>query len=152
MKVAFATNDLIHINAHFGWARKLAIYDVTQDGFQFVETIEFYGDLKEDGNEDKLVPKIEALADCIVSTNDILTKSDFLENPRVPLLEKALQQEISKARAVCAANGDNAEVCAAAWETVNELEAELAFCKGQPPAKSALEEYRVQSAPVLTTT
>lgn len=66
MKIAFATNDLIHINAHFGWAKKLAVYDVTADGYQFVETIEFSGDLKEDGNEDKLVPKIEALADCII--------------------------------------------------------------------------------------
>ncbi|MBE9183095.1 nitrogen fixation protein NifX [Oculatella sp. LEGE 06141] len=66
MKIAFATNDLIHINAHFGWAKKLAVYDVTPDGYQFVETIEFSGDLKEDGNEDKLVPKIEALADCTI--------------------------------------------------------------------------------------
>lgn len=66
MKIAFATNDLIHINAHFGWSKKLAIYDVTADGFEFVETIEFSGDLKEDGNEDKLVPKIEALADCTI--------------------------------------------------------------------------------------
>lgn len=66
MKIAFATNDLIHINAHFGWAKKLAIYAVTADGFEFVETIEFSGDLKEDGNEDKLVPKIEALADCTI--------------------------------------------------------------------------------------
>jgi CBS domain-containing protein len=81
----------------------------------------------------------------IVSLHDILTKSDFLENPRVPLLEKALQQEISNARAVCAANGANAEACAAAWESVNEVEAELAFCKGQPPAKSAFEEYKVAS-------
>lgn len=66
MKIAFATNDLIHINAHFGWAKKLAVYHVTPDGYEFVETIEFSGDLKEDGNEDKLVPKIEALADCTI--------------------------------------------------------------------------------------
>jgi nitrogen fixation protein NifX len=66
MKIAFATNDLVHINAHFGWARKLAIYEVTPDGYQFIETIEFSGDLKEDGNEDKLVPKIEALVDCAI--------------------------------------------------------------------------------------
>lgn len=87
----------------------------------------------------------------IISTQDILTKSDFLENPRVPLLEKALQQEISNARAVCAANGDNTEACAAAWDAVNELEAELAFCKGQPPAQSALAE-RIAVAPALATT
>ncbi|MBD2313079.1 nitrogen fixation protein NifX [Desertifilum sp. FACHB-1129] len=66
MKIAFATNDLIHINAHFGWAKQLAVYDVTPQGFQFIETLEFAGDLKEDGNEDKLVPKLEALADCTI--------------------------------------------------------------------------------------
>lgn len=66
MKIAFATNDLVHINAHFGWAKKIAVYDVTPDGYRFVETIEFSGDLKEDGNEDKLVPKIEALSDCTI--------------------------------------------------------------------------------------
>ncbi|OKH39101.1 hypothetical protein NIES2119_08205 [[Phormidium ambiguum] IAM M-71] len=88
----------------------------------------------------------------IISTQDILTKSDFLENPRVPLLEKALQQEISNARAVCAANADNTEACAAAWEAVNELEAELAFCKGQPPVQSALEQYGAPSVPTLATT
>ncbi|WP_416669601.1 CBS domain-containing protein [Egbenema bharatensis] len=81
----------------------------------------------------------------IVSMHDILTKSDFLNNPRVPLLEKALQQEISNARAVCAANGGDSEACAAAWEAVNEVEAELAFCKGQPPAQTAFEEYKVAS-------
>jgi nitrogen fixation protein NifX len=66
MKIAFATSDLVHINAHFGWARQIAVYDVTPDGYQFLETLEFYGTLKEDGNEDKLVPKIEALADCTI--------------------------------------------------------------------------------------
>lgn len=66
MKIAFATNDLVHINAHFGWARKIAIYDVTPDGYKFIETVEFSGDLKEDGNEDKLVPKIAALEDCTI--------------------------------------------------------------------------------------
>ncbi|MCD8487233.1 MAG: nitrogen fixation protein NifX [Desertifilum sp.] len=66
MKIAFATNDLVHINAHFGWAKQLAVYDVTPQGFQFIETLEFAGDLKEDGNEDKLVPKLEALADCTI--------------------------------------------------------------------------------------
>jgi len=88
----------------------------------------------------------------IVSTHDILSKGDFLENPRVPLLEKALQQEISNARAVCAAQGAEAEACVAAWETVNELEAELAFCKGQAPAKTAFEEYNAASTPILATT
>ncbi|PPS44860.1 nitrogen fixation protein NifX [Chroococcidiopsis sp. TS-821] len=66
MKIAFTTNDQVHINAHFGWARKIDIYEVSPDEYKFVKTLRFDGDLKEDGNEDKLVPKIEALADCTI--------------------------------------------------------------------------------------
>jgi nitrogen fixation protein NifX len=66
MKIAFTTNDLVHINAHFGWAKKIAVYEVSPEGYQFRETLEFGGELKEDGNEDKLVPKIEALEGCTI--------------------------------------------------------------------------------------
>jgi nitrogen fixation protein NifX len=66
MKIAFATQDLIHINAHFGSAKQMAVYDVSPDGYQYLETIGFDGKLDEDGNEDKLVPKIEALSDCTI--------------------------------------------------------------------------------------
>jgi nitrogen fixation protein NifX len=64
MKIAFATSDRTHINAHFGWAKKMDVYEVSTDGYEFLKTISFDGDLKEDGNEDKLLPKIEALQDC----------------------------------------------------------------------------------------
>ncbi|UFZ04184.1 nitrogen fixation protein NifX [Bradyrhizobium ontarionense] len=66
MKVAFATQDLKRVDAHFGWAKNIAIYDVDTVGHRFVETVEFDGDLKEDGNEDKLAPKIEAIKDCAI--------------------------------------------------------------------------------------
>lgn len=66
MKIAFATSDNLHINAHFGWAKQIAVYEVSPDGYDFLETVKFDGDLKEDGNEDKLVPKIEALSDCTI--------------------------------------------------------------------------------------
>jgi nitrogen fixation protein NifX len=66
MKVAFATQDLKRVDAHFGWAKNIAIYDVNPDGHHFVEAIQFDGDLKEDGNEDKLAPKIEAIKDCTI--------------------------------------------------------------------------------------
>jgi nitrogen fixation protein NifX len=62
MKVAFATHDLATVDAHFGWAKTLALYDVTPDSATFLELLSFEGDLKEDGNEDKLTPKVEALA------------------------------------------------------------------------------------------
>jgi nitrogen fixation protein NifX len=66
MKVAFATQDLKRVDAHFGWAKNIAIYDVGPDGHKFLEAVQFDGDLKEDGNEDKLAPKIEAIKDCAI--------------------------------------------------------------------------------------
>ncbi|MDD1521666.1 MULTISPECIES: nitrogen fixation protein NifX [Bradyrhizobium] len=66
MKVAFATQDLRRVDAHFGWAKNIAIYDVAPGGHVFVEAIEFEGDLKEDGSDDKLAPKIEAVKDCAI--------------------------------------------------------------------------------------
>jgi len=64
MKVAFSTQDLQCVDAHFGWAKNIAVYDVRPDGYSFVETFSFQGDLQEDGNEDKLAPKIAAIHDC----------------------------------------------------------------------------------------
>jgi nitrogen fixation protein NifX len=66
MKVAFATQDLQRVDAHFGWAKNIAIYDIFPDEDHFVEAISFDGDLKEDGDEDKLLPKIEAIKDCAI--------------------------------------------------------------------------------------
>ncbi len=66
MKVAFATQDLKRVDAHFGWAKNIAIYEVMPEESHFVEAIQFEGDLQEDGNEDKLAPKIEAIRDCAI--------------------------------------------------------------------------------------
>jgi nitrogen fixation protein NifX len=66
MKVAFATQDLKRVDAHFGWAKNISIYELTEDGHHFLETVQFDGDLQEDGNEDKLGPKIEAVKDCAI--------------------------------------------------------------------------------------
>jgi nitrogen fixation protein NifX len=66
MKVAFCTQDLGQVDAHFGWAKNIAIYDVGPDGHRFVEAIQFDGDLQEDGNEDKLAPKLDAIKDCAI--------------------------------------------------------------------------------------
>ena len=66
MKVAFSTQDLQRVDAHFGWAKNLAIYEVSPEGHRFLEAIQFEGDLKEDGNEDKLAPKLEAIKDCTI--------------------------------------------------------------------------------------
>jgi nitrogen fixation protein NifX len=64
MKVAFSTQDLKRVDAHFGWAKNISIYELTQKDWTFIETVQFEGDLKEDGDEDKLAPKLEAIKDC----------------------------------------------------------------------------------------
>lgn len=66
MKVAFTTQDMQRVDAHFGWAKNIAIYEISPEGHQFVEAIQFEGDLQEDGNEDKLTPKIDAIRDCAI--------------------------------------------------------------------------------------
>ncbi|BAP88500.1 iron-molibdenum cofactor processing protein [Burkholderiales bacterium GJ-E10] len=66
MKVAFATQDRQRVDAHFGWAKNIAVYDVRPDGYDYVQTYTFDGDLQEDGNEDKLAPKLDAIRDCAI--------------------------------------------------------------------------------------
>ena len=66
MKIAFATQDQQRVDAHFGWARHLAVYEVTPQGYHFVQDFGFGDDLAEDGNEDKLAPKLTAIADCTI--------------------------------------------------------------------------------------
>jgi nitrogen fixation protein NifX len=65
MKIAFATQDLKRVDAHFGWAKNIAIYDVSPKGYAFLEAVQFDGDLQE-GAEDKLAPKLEAIRDCAI--------------------------------------------------------------------------------------
>ncbi|MEH2226176.1 nitrogen fixation protein NifX [Nostoc sp.] len=66
MKIAFTTSDRVHINAHFGWAKMIDVYEITDEGYDFVETLTFEGELKEDGNEDKITPKLESIGDCTI--------------------------------------------------------------------------------------
>ena len=66
VKIAFATQDLKRVNAHFGWARNLAVYEVSPEESRLVEVFQFDGNLKEDGDEDKISPKVEAIRDCAI--------------------------------------------------------------------------------------
>ncbi|BAY28978.1 dinitrogenase iron-molybdenum cofactor biosynthesis domain-containing protein [Tolypothrix tenuis PCC 7101] len=64
MKVAFTTSDGTHIDTHFGVAKEIDVYEVSKDGFNFVETLTFEGDLEAAEHEDKITPKMEAIIDC----------------------------------------------------------------------------------------
>jgi len=63
LKIAFATTDMETVNQHFGSAKSFAIYAVNMDDAQLLEAAEF-GELSQDGNEDKLSVKIELLDGC----------------------------------------------------------------------------------------
>lgn len=68
LRVAIATDDLEHLNAHFGSARKFAIYEVWKTGHRFVAAHEF-ADVtaqkgRHDDQDDRISPKIAALDGC----------------------------------------------------------------------------------------
>lgn len=77
----------------------------------------------------------------LISTSDILHKSDFVEKPKAKLLEEEIQEAIAKARQICADKGATSEDCAVAWDIVEELQAEAAHQKAEKPPKTAFQEY-----------
>lgn len=77
----------------------------------------------------------------IISLTDILARSSCLEQPRSLLLEQELQDEIKKARIVCVEKGINSTECAAAWDVVEEIQAEIAHQLAEKPLKTAFEDY-----------
>jgi len=63
IKVAFATTDRARVNQHFGAAEAFAIYEVTPDKATLVGVAEFAEEAM-DGNEDKLIAKVDFLEGC----------------------------------------------------------------------------------------
>ncbi len=59
-RVAFASSDLKKVDQHFGSAERFAIYEVQPNDISMIEVFEF-GDLAQDGNENKLLEKFVAL-------------------------------------------------------------------------------------------
>ncbi|WP_422846116.1 nitrogen fixation protein NifX [Acidovorax sp. M2(2025)] len=66
MKIAFATQDKESVNAHFGWAKHILVYEISPEGYSLVRSFDFGDKLQEDGDEDKLAPKLEAIQDCAI--------------------------------------------------------------------------------------
>lgn len=69
MKVAFATQDLKTMDAHFGGARNMAIYEIGREGYRFVEAIRFDAVSAQDGvhadpDVDRIAPRVDALEGC----------------------------------------------------------------------------------------
>ncbi len=63
LQIAFATNDLRHVNQHFGAARSFAIYAVDEEHAELIEAAQF-GEHERDHNEDKLTAKLNMLQHC----------------------------------------------------------------------------------------
>jgi len=73
MKVAFATTDNTSVNEHFGRAGSFAVYDMTAEGYRFVEIRKFADgmdrtvmDSRDSGplHESAVQNKVDRLADC----------------------------------------------------------------------------------------
>ena len=84
----------------------------------------------------------------IISISDILNKSDFVEKPKDMFIEDRIEAAREDARAICAEKGDTSRECAAAWDVVEELQAESsrqraekkvnsfeAYCEDNPEAQ-----------------
>lgn len=55
-------------------------------------------------------------------------------------IQEKIQEEVEQARAVCDVTGSNSAECAAAWDAVEELQAEASHQR-QNKQKNSLEQY-----------
>ncbi|GHT83522.1 protein NifX [Betaproteobacteria bacterium] len=63
LKLAFASDDRLRVNQHFGSATAFVMYNLTPQG----ATVDGFGEFPEeamDGNEDKLLAKVDFLTGC----------------------------------------------------------------------------------------
>jgi nitrogen fixation protein NifX len=63
LRIAFATNDLKHVNQHFGTARCFAIYAVNEEQAELIEAAQFSRH-QQDHDENKLTVKLDVLHHC----------------------------------------------------------------------------------------
>lgn len=71
LKIAFATTDMHTVNAHFGSAPVMMIYEIGPDNHRLIEAIAFDEVSGEDGghgdeNEDRIEAKVQALSGCVM--------------------------------------------------------------------------------------
>jgi nitrogen fixation protein NifX len=71
LKVAFATQDRRRVDAHFGSATTIVIYEVGPTGYRFVEAIAFDQVSGENGRhpddgDDRVGAKVEAIVGCSI--------------------------------------------------------------------------------------
>jgi nitrogen fixation protein NifX len=73
LKIAFATQDMRRVDAHFGSARAIMIYEVGPDDHRLIEALEFDdvsdqtgsgGDRNDVEKEDRIETKVQAIKGC----------------------------------------------------------------------------------------
>ena len=86
-------------------------------------------------------PVIEGHLLGIISVSDLLHKADFVEKPKPLYLEDRIDAAREEARAICKAKGPTSPECAAAWDAVEEMQAEAAHQKVEQQGKTSLQAY-----------
>jgi CBS domain-containing protein len=81
----------------------------------------------------------------IISVSDILHKSDFVEKPKKLFIEDRVEAAREEARAICEEKGPTSPECAAAWDVVEELQAEAADRRVEKQGKTSLQIYCEQN-------
>lgn len=70
LKIAFATQDMHHVDAHFGSARSIVIYEVGASDYRFIEAVQFdavsEGNAKHPEGDDRVGAKVEAITGCAI--------------------------------------------------------------------------------------
>ncbi|MBF2056448.1 MAG: Calvin cycle protein CP12 [Cyanobacterium sp. T60_A2020_053] len=56
-------------------------------------------------------------------------------------IQEKIQEELKQAREVCSTEGATSGECAAAWDAVEELQAEASHQKQEEPKKNSLQQY-----------
>ncbi len=77
----------------------------------------------------------------IISTTDLLLKSNFVEHPSSVLIEEKIKGKIAEARNICAEQGFASDNCAIAWDVVEDLQAEQAQDRTDELRQTAFDEY-----------
>jgi hypothetical protein len=56
-------------------------------------------------------------------------------------IREQIEKELEQARQACDVSGANSAECAAAWDAVEELQAEASHQRANQPKKTSLEQY-----------
>lgn len=90
----------------------------------------------------RVCPVMDSQLQGILSMTDILMKGDFAERPQTQLLDQQIQVAIANAQAICSQEPVDLAACLVAWRQVEDLQAEAAYHRAMPLAKTAFEEFR----------